>query len=43
MTSLWLADRIDCATAAGTFDDADCDVVVVGAGVTGLTTAVLLA
>jgi Rieske Fe-S protein len=23
MTSLWLADRIESATAAGTFDDAD--------------------
>jgi glycine/D-amino acid oxidase-like deaminating enzyme/nitrite reductase/ring-hydroxylating ferredoxin subunit len=43
MTSLWLADRIESATAAGTFDDAACDVVVVGAGITGLTTAVLLA
>jgi len=37
MTSLWLADRIESATAAGTFEDADYDVVVVGAGITGLT------
>ena len=39
MTSLWLSDRIESATSAGTFEDADYDVVVVGAGITGLTTA----
>ncbi|MDT5303241.1 MAG: hypothetical protein QOG79_6483, partial [Mycobacterium sp.] len=43
MTSLWLADRIESATAAGTFEDAGYDVVVIGAGITGLATAVLLA
>lgn len=45
MTSLWLADRAD---SAGTPRDNEIlrdasDVVVVGAGITGLTTAVLLA
>jgi glycine/D-amino acid oxidase-like deaminating enzyme/nitrite reductase/ring-hydroxylating ferredoxin subunit len=43
MTSLWLSDRIESPTSAAAFDDADYDVVVVGAGITGLTTAVLLA
>jgi glycine/D-amino acid oxidase-like deaminating enzyme len=43
MTSLWLSDRIESPTSAAAFDAADYDVVVVGAGITGLTTAVLLA
>jgi len=45
MTSLWLADRAEPAWAASTVDDLDraVDVVVVGAGITGLITAVLLA
>jgi glycine/D-amino acid oxidase-like deaminating enzyme/nitrite reductase/ring-hydroxylating ferredoxin subunit len=44
MTSLWLTDRIASTTPPGTVTDApDPDIVVVGAGITGLTTAVLLA
>jgi glycine/D-amino acid oxidase-like deaminating enzyme len=43
MTSLWLSDRIESPTSAAAFADAGYDVVVVGAGITGLTTAVLLA
>jgi len=45
MTSLWLADRIERPIPSGSLDAADrsADVVVVGAGLTGLTTAVLLA
>ena len=45
MTSLWLADRITTSPASGTADDLPdiADVVVAGAGITGLMTAVLLA
>ncbi|HTI73793.1 MAG TPA: FAD-dependent oxidoreductase [Mycobacterium sp.] len=45
MTSLWLADRIERPIPSESLDAADrsADVVVVGAGLTGLTTAVLLA
>lgn len=44
MTSLWLADRIETATKPGAAEiPGNADVVVVGAGITGLTTAVLLA
>jgi glycine/D-amino acid oxidase-like deaminating enzyme len=46
MTSLWLSDRVQQAAhpAASVPDfDRSADVVVVGAGITGLTTAVLLA
>jgi glycine/D-amino acid oxidase-like deaminating enzyme len=45
MTSLWLADRADLPTPANPLVEADrtADVVVVGAGITGLITAVLLA
>lgn len=45
MTSLWLDDRIQEAAHPSAVDDTDrtADVVVVGAGITGLTTAVLLA
>lgn len=45
MTSLWLADRVETSPAAPTLDDVPGfnDVVVVGAGITGLMTAVLLA
>ncbi|HEY6646174.1 MAG TPA: FAD-dependent oxidoreductase [Mycobacterium sp.] len=45
MTSLWLADRIDRPIPPNPLLEADhsADVVVVGAGLTGLTTAVLLA
>ena len=44
MTSLWHADRVASTTPPGKAIDApDPDIVVVGAGVTGLTTAVLLA
>ncbi|MBV9514839.1 MAG: FAD-dependent oxidoreductase [Mycobacteriaceae bacterium] len=44
MTSLWLADRAHAPWAAGTLDpDESADVVVVGAGITGLITANLLA
>jgi glycine/D-amino acid oxidase-like deaminating enzyme len=44
MTSLWLADRVESATQQGAVETGNrADVVVVGAGITGLTTAVLLA
>ncbi len=44
MTSLWLADRDPgSSTTSTTLDDPTADVVVVGAGITGLVTAVLLA
>jgi glycine/D-amino acid oxidase-like deaminating enzyme len=45
MTSLWLADRIATSPASTTVEDlpAFADVVVAGAGITGLMTAVLLA
>jgi glycine/D-amino acid oxidase-like deaminating enzyme/nitrite reductase/ring-hydroxylating ferredoxin subunit len=44
MTSLWHTDRVASTTPPGTVIDApDPDIVVVGAGITGLTTAVLLA
>src|SRR5690349_17095547 len=45
MTSLWLDDRANRQTAPSPLLEADrqADVVVVGAGITGLTTAVLLA
>jgi glycine/D-amino acid oxidase-like deaminating enzyme len=45
MTSLWLADRVGGPWAASTLDDVDraSDVIVAGAGITGLMTAVLLA
>ncbi|OBB14946.1 FAD-dependent oxidoreductase [Mycobacteriaceae bacterium 1482268.1] len=45
MTSLWLDDRANRPTPANPLLEADrhADVVVVGAGITGLTTAVLLA
>jgi glycine/D-amino acid oxidase-like deaminating enzyme/nitrite reductase/ring-hydroxylating ferredoxin subunit len=43
MTSLWLSDRTESATPVATFEEPDYDVTVVGAGITGLTTAVLLA
>ena len=45
MTSLWLADRANRPTPANALLEADrhADVVVVGAGLTGLVTAVLLA
>lgn len=45
MTSLWLANRGNRATPSNPMVDADrsADVVVVGAGITGLITAVLLA
>lgn len=45
MTSLWLADRIATSPASATVEDlpAFADVVVAGAGITGLMTAVLLA
>ena len=45
MTSLWLADRVDRPLPPNPLDEADrsADVVVVGAGITGLITAVLLA
>ena len=45
MTSLWLADRIDRPLPPNPLVDADrsADVAVVGAGLTGLITAVLLA
>ena len=45
MTSLWLADRIDRPSPPNPLLEADhsADVVVIGAGLTGLTTAVLLA
>ncbi len=45
MTSLWLADRIETSPASDTADDlpGSADIVVAGAGITGLMTAVLLA
>ena len=45
MTSLWLADRITTSPASDTAADFSdrADVVVAGAGITGLVTAVLLA
>jgi glycine/D-amino acid oxidase-like deaminating enzyme/nitrite reductase/ring-hydroxylating ferredoxin subunit len=44
MTSLWLSDRVPSSTPPGSVEAAGRpDVVVVGAGITGLTTAVLLA
>ena len=46
MTSLWLADRVQQAAHPASVPsdfDRSADVVVVGAGITGLTTAVLLA
>jgi hypothetical protein len=45
MTSLWLAGRIDRPTPPNPVFEADrtADVAVVGAGLTGLITAVLLA
>ncbi len=45
MTSLWLADRITTSPASDTADDlpGSADIVVAGAGITGLMTAVLLA
>ncbi|HEV7423208.1 MAG TPA: FAD-dependent oxidoreductase [Mycobacterium sp.] len=45
MTSLWLSDRVETATPPGVVESAgrSADVVVVGAGITGLTVAVLLA
>lgn len=45
MTSLWLSDRIEVPSTPGPLEEADrkADVAVVGAGLTGLMTAVLLA
>ena len=45
MTSLWLADRVQATWVASTLDthERSADVVVAGAGITGLMTAVLLA
>ena len=45
MSSLWLADRANRPTPPNPLAEADrhADVVVVGAGITGLVTAVLLA
>jgi glycine/D-amino acid oxidase-like deaminating enzyme len=44
MTSLWLSDRVPSSTPPGSVEAVgNPDVVVVGAGITGLTTAVLLA
>lgn len=45
MTSLWLADRAEQPWTASQLDEGprSADVIVVGAGITGLTTAVLLA
>jgi monoamine oxidase len=45
VTSLWLADRVEQPWAASELDDGpqSADVIVVGAGITGLMTAVLLA
>ena len=45
MTSLWLSDRVEQPWAAKELDDGArrADVIVVGAGITGLMTAVLLA
>ncbi|MDF2829047.1 MAG: FAD-dependent oxidoreductase, partial [Mycobacterium sp.] len=44
MPSLWLADRVESASPPA-LDDGEvaADVIVVGAGITGMTTAVLLA
>lgn len=43
MTSLWLADRPDVPAPTAVPGEPSADVVVVGAGITGLITAVLLA
>ena len=45
MTSLWLSDRVDQPLTPNPLDASNrsADVVVVGAGITGLVTAVLLA
>lgn len=45
MTSLWLTNRVETATPPSLVVEAEqeADVVVIGAGITGLTTAVLLA
>src|SRR6201995_3358269 len=45
VTSLWLSDRVEQPWAASELDDGpqSADVIVVGAGITGLMTAVLLA
>ncbi|BBY44619.1 FAD-dependent oxidoreductase [Mycolicibacterium celeriflavum] len=45
MTSLWLANRVEQPTPPDPLDESDrsADIVVVGAGITGLITAVLLA
>src|ERR1700722_11801260 len=45
VTSLWLSDRVEEPWAASELDDGprSADVIVVGAGITGLMTAVLLA
>src|SRR6476661_714089 len=45
MTSLWLADRVETPTASSSAFPGEpaADVVVVGAGITGLINAVLLA
>lgn len=43
MSSLWLDDQTEPVTTPPDVDGASSDVVVVGAGITGLTTAVLLA
>ena len=45
MTSLWLSDRVEQPWAASELDEGarSADVIVVGAGITGLMTAVLLA
>ncbi|MFY9764479.1 MAG: FAD-dependent oxidoreductase, partial [Mycobacterium sp.] len=45
MTSLWLSDRVEQPWAASNLDDGpkSVDVIVVGAGITGLVTALLLA
>ena len=45
VTSLWLSDRVEQPWAASKLDDStrSADVIVVGAGITGLMTAVLLA
>jgi glycine/D-amino acid oxidase-like deaminating enzyme len=45
VTSLWLSDRVEQPWAVSELDDStrSADVIVVGAGITGLMTAVLLA
>jgi ribulose 1,5-bisphosphate synthetase/thiazole synthase len=45
VTSLWLADRVEQPWTASQLDDGprSADVIVVGAGTTGLMTALLLA